>query len=179
MHKPGVLPAAEQLLGVLKDAGLRAKIDVSDNSPGWKFAEYEMKGVPVRVELGPKDIEAGQCVLVRRDNREKKIVPLADVVGEIRAMLDEIHDALYQKALENRKQRTWTATSMDEMKQIAAEKSGFVKAMWCGDEECELKIKEDAGFSSRCIPYEEEHLADTCVCCGKPAKHMVYWGVAY
>ena len=179
MHKPGVLPAAEQLLGVLKDAGLRAKIDVSDNSPGWKFAEYEMKGVPVRVELGPKDIEAGQCVLVRRDNREKKIVPLADVVGEIRAMLDEIHDALYQKALENRKQRTWTATSMDEMKQIAAEKSGFVKAMWCGDEECELKIKEDVGFSSRCIPYEEEHLADTCVCCGKPAKHMVYWGVAY
>ena len=179
MHKPGVLPAAEQLLGVLKDAGLRAKIDVSDNSPGWKFAEYEMKGVPVRVELGPKDIEAGQCVLVRRDNREKKIVPLADVVGEIRAMLDEIHDALYQKALENRKQRTWTATSMDEMMQIAAEKSGFVKAMWCGDEECELKIKEDAGFSSRCIPYEEEHLADTCVCCGKPAKHMVYWGVAY
>ena len=179
MHKPGVLPAAEQLLGVLKDAGLRAKIDVSDNSPGWKFAEYEMKGVPVRVELGPKDIEAGECVLVRRDNREKKIVPLADVVGEIRAMLDEIHDALYQKALENRKQRTWNATSMDEMKQIAAEKSGFVKAMWCGDEECELKIKEDAGFSSRCIPYEEEHLADTCVCCGKPAKHMVYWGVAY
>lgn len=179
MHKPGVLPAAEELLHTLKNAGLRVKIDASDNSPGWKFAEYEMKGVPVRVELGPKDIEAGQCVLVRRDNREKKIVALENVVSEIRAMLDAVHDALYQKALENRKNRTWVATSMDEMKAITAEKSGFVKAMWCGDEACELKIKEDAGLSSRCIPYEQEHLSDTCVCCGKPAKHMTYWGVAY
>ena len=179
MHKPGVLPAAEELLATLKKAGLRVKIDASDNSPGWKFAEYEMKGVPVRVELGPKDIEAGQCVLVRRDNREKKIVSLENVVSEINIMLDAVHDALYQKALENRTNRTWVATSMDEMKAITAEKSGFVKAMWCGDEECELKIKEDAGLSSRCIPYEQEHLSDTCVCCGKPAKHMTYWGVAY
>ena len=179
MHKPNVLPAAEALFTSLKSAGLRVKIDDSDNSPGWKFAEYEMKGIPVRVELGPKDIEAGQCVLVRRDNREKKIVSLENVVSEIHAMLDSIHDSLYQKALENRTNRTWIALNMDEMKEISAEKSGFVKAMWCGDEACELKIKEEAGLSSRCIPYEQEHLSDTCVCCGKPAKHMTYWGVAY
>lgn len=179
MHKPGVIPAAEELFSKLKDAGLRVRIDTSDNSPGWKFAEYEMKGVPVRVELGPKDIEAGQCVLVRRDNREKKVVSLENVVAEIRSTLDEVHDALYQKALDNRKNRTWVATSMDEMKAITAEKSGFVKAMWCGDEACELQIKEEAGLSSRCIPYEQERLSDTCVCCGRPAKHMVYWGVAY
>ena len=179
MHKDGVLDAANELFATLKASGLRVKIDASDNSPGWKFAEYEMKGVPVRVELGPKDIEAGQCVLVSRVTREKKVVALANVVNEITVMLDEIHDALFNKALENRKNRTYVATNMDELKKISSEKSGFVKAMWCGDEECELKIKEDAGLSSRCIPYEQEQLSDVCVCCGKPAKHMTYWGVAY
>ena len=179
MHKDGVLDAANALYNTIKASGVRVKIDATDNSPGWKFAEYEMKGVPVRVELGPKDIEAGQCVLVSRVTREKKIVKLENVTAEISAMLDEIHEALFNKALENRTNRTYVAKDMDELKKIASEKSGFVKAMWCGDEECELKIKEEAGLSSRCIPYEQEELSDVCVCCGKKAKHMTYWGVAY
>lgn len=178
-HKPGVLDHARKLFESLKASGIRAKIDDSDNSPGWKFAEYEMKGVPVRIELGPKDIEAGQCVIVRRDNREKKIVPIDQVVIAIQESLDAVHEALFNKALENRTNRTYIATNMDEMEEVSSAKSGFVKAMWCGDEACELKIKEDAGLSSRCIPYEQETLSDVCVCCGKPAKHMTYWGVAY
>ncbi|MEG2570826.1 MAG: proline--tRNA ligase, partial [Clostridia bacterium] len=178
-HKPGVNERAHELLDTLKNAGIRAKIDDSDNSPGWKFAEYEMKGVPVRIELGPRDIEAGQCVIVRRDNREKQVAPLDGIVSAVNAALDSVHDALYEKALLNRTNHTFVAHDLDEMKKIAAEQSGFVKAMWCGDEACELKIKDEAGMSSRCIPYEEEQISDVCAVCGKPAKHMAYWGVSY
>ncbi len=179
MHKPGVREKAEELTNTLKAAGIRVKVDVSDNSPGWKFSEYEMKGVPVRVELGPKDIEAGQCVLVRRDNREKIAVSLDNVADEIKRVMEELQTAIFNRALENRTARTYAAKDLDEMKAITAEKTGFVKAMWCGDEACELKIKEEAGLSSRCIPYEQEAVGEVCACCGKPAKHMVYWGVAY
>ena len=178
-HKEGVLEAA----GALRDRlskFVRVKMDDSDNSAGWKFAEYEMKGVPLRLEIGPKDIAAGQCVLVRRDNREKTVVALDDLETVIPEMLQKIHDGLYEKALANQERRTYACTSMDEITATLEEKGdGFVKAMWCGEEACEDKVKEVTGVGSRCIPLEQETLSDRCVCCGKPAKHMVIWGKAY
>lgn len=178
-HKEGVLDKAHALCNELKKI-CRAKIDDSNNSPGWKFAEYEMKGVPVRVELGPKDIENNQCVVVTRHNREKTVVPLDKLSEVIPSKLQEVRDGLYQKALENRENRTYKCTSMEEITKALEENGdGFVKAMWCGEEACEDKVKEITGVGSRCIPFEEEHISDTCVCCGKPAKKMLYWGKAY
>ena len=178
-HKPGVIEKAQELCETLARAGIRVKLDETDNSPGWKFAEYEMKGVPVRVEIGPRDMEAGQCVIVRRDNREKIVAALDGVAESVAAALEAVHAGLFEKALQNRTERTFTAKDMEELKAVAAEKSGFIKAMWCGDQACEVTIKEQAGLSSRCIPYEQERISDRCVCCGKPADKMVYWGVAY
>jgi prolyl-tRNA synthetase len=178
-HKEGVLEEANELKDRLAKV-CRAKIDDSDNSPGWKFAEYEMKGVPVRVEIGPKDIENNQCVIVTRHNREKTIVSLDNVEQEVLKKLEEVREGIYQSALENRERRTYIAKTLDDItKQLEENGDGFVKAMWCGDEECEDKVKEITGVGSRCIPFEQEQLSDTCVCCGKPAKHMLYWGKAY
>ena len=177
-HKPGVEEAAVALCDRLKKS-FRADIDLSENSPGWKFAQYEMKGVPLRVEFGPKDIEAGQCVLVRRDNREKTFVKLEDLESEVARLLDEIHDSLYQKALANREANTHVAHDMAEMHAVADGGNGFYKTMWCGSLECELKMKEEIGVTSRCMPLEQEHLGDTCVCCGRPAHRMIIWGKAY
>ena len=177
-HKPGVEEAAVALCDRLKKS-FRANIDLSENSPGWKFAQYEMKGVPLRVELGPKDIEAGQCVLVRRDNREKTFVKLEDLESEVARLLGEIHDSLYQKALANREANTHVAHDMAEMHAVADGGNGFYKTMWCGSLECELKMKEEIGVTSRCMPLEQEHLGDTCVCCGRPAHRMIIWGKAY
>ena len=178
MHKEGVL---EKARAVTEEIGkyCRAKIDESDNSPGWKFAQYEMKGVPLRLEIGPKDIEKNQCVLVRRDTREKIFVSLDQLQEAIPALLEQIHDSLYANALKNRENRTFVARNMEEMKEVANEQSGFIKAMWCGDLACEEALKEQAGVTSRCIPFQQEEVASTCVCCGKPAKKMVYWGKAY
>ena len=179
-HKAGVLEKARELEARLKAANIRVKLDDSDNSPGWKYAEYEMKGVPVRIELGPRDIENNQCVLVTRHNREKTVVSLDELEHAVGEKLKEVHDALYKAALENRERRTYACTSLEEITKTLEEKGdGFVKAMWCGDEECEDKVKEVTGVGSRCIPLEQEQLADTCVCCGKKAKYMVYWGKAY
>ena len=177
-HKPGVLEKAQELTDRLSKF-CRVKIDTSDNSPGWKFAEYEMKGVPLRLEIGPKDIEKNQCVLVRRDNREKYFVSLDNLETEIPKLLDAVQDGLFQAALARRANMTYTAKTLEELKDIADNKPGFIKAMWCGSRECEEKLKEYAGVSSRCIPFEQEHIADTCVCCGKPADKMLYWGKAY
>lgn len=177
-HKPGVLEKAQELTDRISKF-CRVRIDTSDNSPGWKFAEYEMKGVPLRLEIGPKDIEKNQCVLVRRDNREKYFVSLDDLETEIPKLLDTVQDGLFQAALARRANMTYTAKTLDELKDIADNKPGFIKAMWCGSRECEEKLKEYAGVSSRCIPFEQEHIADTCVCCGKPADKMLYWGKAY
>ncbi len=176
-HKPGVTEAAEAIVERLKAAGIRAKGDFSDNSAGWKYAQYEMKGVPLRVEIGPKDLEKGQFVAARRDNGEKAFLPLDELESAVAKLLDDVHDGLYRKAKENLESHTWAVTSVAEAKEKAAD--GFVKAMWCGDLACELRMKEEAGVSSRCIPYKQERVSDVCVCCGKPAKHMVYWGVAY
>lgn len=178
-HKPGVLDKARELYDRLSQ-NFRAKLDDSDNSPGWKYAQYEMQGVPLRVEIGPKDMEQNQCVLVRRDTREKQIVPLDQLESAVEASLAALHDAMYQRALDNLHAKTFTATTYEEFLDTAKNKPGFIKAMWCGDSACEDKIKDETGgVKSRCIPFEEEHLSDVCVCCGKPAKHMVYWGRQY
>lgn len=178
-HKPGVTEKALELVERLKKAGIRVKADVSDQSPGWKFAEYEMKGVPLRLEIGPKDIEQGQCVLVRRDNREKTFVKLDELETMVPKLLDDVHNGLYEKAKKNLIEKTNVAKDINEAREIIATKGGFIKTMWCGDRACEEKMKEVVGVSSRCIPYEQEKLSDVCVCCGKPADKMVYWGVSY
>ncbi|MCI8497526.1 MAG: proline--tRNA ligase [Clostridiales bacterium] len=178
-HKEGVLDKAKELEARLKKI-CRVKTDASDQSPGWKFAEYEMKGVPLRLEIGPKDIENGQCVLVRRDNREKIFVPLDELETKIPEILQAVHDGMYQKALERRESMTYSVTGgMDEMIEAANTRPGFIKAAWCGELECEERLKEEAGVTSRCMPFEQEHVSDTCVCCGKPAKTTVIWGKAY
>ncbi len=178
-HKEGVLNKAQELCNMLKK-DYRVKLDSSDHAPGWKFSEYEMKGVPLRVEIGPKDIEKGQCVVVRRDTREKIFTPIEKLPEQIEKSLQDVHNAMYQKALENMQEKTFTASTYDEFIDIAKNKPGFIKAMWCGDSECEEKLKEvTGGVKSRCIPFEEEHISDTCVCCGKKAKHQVYWGKQY
>ena len=178
-HKEGVIEANEAVMARLKAAGLRVKMDASEQSPGWKFAEYEMKGVPLRLELGPKDIEKNQCVLVRRDSGEKTFVSLDNIEQTVQEMLDAIHDGLYTKAKRHLDENTYACTSLEEVREKMQERGGFAKTMWCGDEACEIRMKEEAGVTSRCIPLAQEHLGDTCAICGKPAKHMVYWGVAY
>ncbi len=178
-HKEGVLEKARELKERLSGS-FRVKLDDSDNSAGWKFSEYEMKGVPLRLEIGPKDIEKGQCVLVRRDNRDKSFVELDGLEAAVRSLLAEISASLYEKALKNLNDRTYSCRTADEIKSVLAEKGdGFIKAMWCGGEECEDKVKELTGAGSRCIPFEQEILSDKCVCCGKPANTMIYWGKAY
>ena len=178
-HKEGVVEKAQELICRLKDAGLRVKGDFSDNSPGWKFAEYEMKGVPLRIEIGPKDIEAGQCVCARRDSGEKTTILLSELETKIPELLDSIQAGLFAKAKKNLDEHTFTASSPEEVKEIVDTKGGFVKTMWCGDVECELAMKEKAGVTSRCIPLVQENLGDVCPVCGKPAKKMIIWGVAY
>ena len=179
-HKEGVLDKANELLDALNKAGYRAKIDDSEKSPGWKFSEQEMLGIPTRIEIGPKDIENGQVVVVRRDTREKIVVAIDEITTKLGEILETIQADLYAKAKAFLDDHISSAVTMDEMKDAVSEKKGFVKAMWCGDEACEDEIKaQTGGVTSRCIPMEEEHLSDVCVCCGKPAKHMVYWGRAY
>lgn len=177
-HKEGVLEKANSIKERLNKS-VRVKLDSSDKMPGWKFAEYEMKGVPVRVEIGPKDIENNQCILARRDTMEKVTVSLDELETAIPQLLETIQKDMLQKARENRDKNTRAAVTLDEFVNTIENNPGFIKAMWCGDKECEDKIKEVAGATSRCMPFEQEHLSDTCVCCGKPAKHMVYWGRAY
>ena len=178
-HKEGVIDAADALLQRLKKAGIRANIDVSDQSPGWKFAEYEMKGIPLRLEIGPRDIENSQCMSVRRDTLEKQPLSLSDIENTVKDLLDEIQKNMFIEAKQNLDNNTFKAETIEELKEIIGTKGGFVKAMWCGDEECEKRLKEEAGVTSRCIPFDQEEFADKCVCCGKQAKHMVVWAVAY
>ena len=178
-RKEGVLEKAAELEAALKAANIRVKTDATDKSPGFKFAEQEMRGIPVRIECGPKDIEANQAVVVRRDTREKIVVCLDEIAEKIQEILDTIQKDMLEAARTHRDAHTYVATNYEEFVQTINEKPGFVKAMWCGCKECEDKIKEETAATSRCIPFEQEQLADTCVCCGKPAKKMVYWGRAY
>ena len=177
--KEGVLDKAYELRDRLIEKGYRVKVDDTDKSPGWKFSECEMRGVPFRIEIGPKDIENGKCVFVRRDTREKIEVALDEVEAKSEALLEQIHNDMYERAKAHLESHTYSAVNWDELCDIINNKPGFVKAMWCGDRACEDKIKEDVQATSRCMPFEQEHLSDVCVCCGKPAKKMVYWGRAY
>lgn len=178
-HKEGVLEKAAEINAALTKAGISVKTDDSDKSPGWKFSEQEIRGIPLRIEIGPKDIEAGKAVVVRRDTREKIEVAIDQLASVVPQILDTMQDDMYERAKKHLEEHTYTAADYDEFKDIIENKPGFVKAMWCGDLECELKIKEDTTATSRCIPFEQEQISDKCVCCGKPAKTMVYWGKAY
>lgn len=177
-HKEGVLEKAEELREQISKYA-RVKLDATDKKPGWKFSEYEMKGVPLRLEVGPKDIENNQVVLVRRDTREKIFVSMDDLEVKINELLTDLHNSMYEKALKNIETTTSVVTTPEEMRDAADHKPGFIKAMWCGELECEEKIKEVYGLSSRCMPFEQEKIAETCICCGKKADKLVYWGKAY
>ncbi|MBP3369926.1 MAG: proline--tRNA ligase [Clostridia bacterium] len=178
-HKEGVIEAANGIADTLKAAGYRVKVDSSEQSPGWKFSEYEMKGVPLRIEIGPRDIAENKCVIVRRDNREKSFVSLDDLTASVADGLKALQTAIYNKALENRENRTFTAENMEEMIKIASENNGYIRAMWCGELDCEMKLKEEADVTSRCMPFGMEPIGNKCVCCGREAKKLVYWGKAY
>ena len=178
-HKPGVLDKANEIYETLKAAGIRVKLDDSDNSLGWKCAQYEMKGVPLRLELGPRDMENGQCVCVRRDNFEKVTVSLDELAAKVPELLETVQQGLFDKAKANLDSHIFPASTLEEAKALQEENGGFIKTMWCGDLNCEMAMKEQAGMTSRCIPFVQEHLGDTCACCGKPASKMIYWGVAY
>jgi prolyl-tRNA synthetase len=179
-HKGGVSERVVELEKRLVGAGLRVKTDASDRSPGWKFAEWEMKGVPLRVELGPKDIENGSCLAVRRDSGEKIQISLQAPEEGVRSLLDAVHCAMFDKAKRNLDTHTYTAAALGEARDIiSAHGGGFIKTMWCGDEACEAKMKEDAGVTSRCIPFEQERVGERCPVCGRPADKTVIWGMAY
>ncbi len=177
-HKPGVMEKAAELKAQLAKVA-RVKIDDTDKQPGWKFAEHEMRGVPIRLEVGPKDMEKEQVVLVRRDTHEKLFVPMAELETTVAKLLDDIHDNMLQKALTLRESRTTTAKDMDEFVSQLDGKQGFIRAMWCGDRACEDAIKEKTAATSRCMPFDQTPVGDTCVCCGKPASKLVVWGRAY
>lgn len=178
-HKPGVNEKAEELFRALKAAGMRVELDDRDQSPGWKFNECELKGIPVRLEIGPKDIENNQCVLVRRDTHEKLFVSLDNLEKTVADLLDTIQKDMLEKAREYRIAQT-TAVHTKEEFTAAAEKRGFIKAMWCGETECELALKEETGLTTRCMPFEDnEPLGDICPICGKPAKKVMYFAKAY
>ncbi len=184
-----VIPIRQQADGVLDKAReisemlgrvCRTKLDESEKSPGWKFAEQEMRGIPVRIELGPKDIEAGKCVVVRRDTREKTEVSLANLSDEVVRILDTMQKEMFERARAHRDAHIYDAHNYEELQNIAINKPGFIRGMWCGSTECEEKIKEDLAVTSRCMPFhDKEQISDVCVCCGKPAHKLVYWGKAY
>ncbi|NLL69907.1 MAG: proline--tRNA ligase [Epulopiscium sp.] len=177
-HKPGVLDKAYEIKEQLSKS-VRVKVDDTDKMPGWKFSEHEMKGVPLRLEIGPKDIEKQQVVLVRRDTGEKLFVPMEELEEKVPQLMEQIQKDLLEKARQHRDKHTYIAHTLEEFEKTVVEKPGFIKAMWCGDVDCENEIKERTGATARCIPFEQEDLGSTCVCCGKPSKHMVYWGKAY
>ncbi len=182
-----IIPIQQKKEGVLEKAfalkeklsNFRVKVDDADKSPGWKFSEQEMRGIPIRVEIGPKDIEANKCVICRRDTGEKIEVSLDELEAKAGEILNKMQTEMLERARAHRDSHTYTAANMEEFRKIFAEKSGFVKAMWCGEQACEDAVKEELAVTSRCMPFEQEQIADTCVCCGKPAKKMVYWGRAY
>ena len=177
-HKEGVLEKAAELserLGRLYSV----KVDDSEKSPGWKFSEQEIRGIPLRIEVGPKDIEKNQAVIVRRDTREKYFVSLDEIETRTGEILELMQSEMLERARKHRDAHTYDAHTYEEFKDTVANKPGFVRAMWCGDLACELKIKEDTTATSRCMPFDAEPIDTRCVCCGKPAKALVYWGKAY
>ncbi len=178
-HKEGVTEKAKELYNTLIE-NYRVKLDLRDSySAGYKFNDWEMRGVPVRIEMGPRDIENGVCILVRRDTLEKKEVKIESLSQELGTLLEDIQSNMFEECKKRLEEKTTVATNMEEFTKIMNEHQGFIKAMWCGDEACEDKIKELTGAKSRCIPFKQEHISDTCVCCGKKADKMVVWGRQY
>ncbi len=175
--KEGVLEKANEVKEMLSN--FRVKVDDSDKSPGWKFSEQEMRGIPLRIEMGPRDIEANQAIIVRRDTSEKITVSIDELQTKVGELLDTMQKEMLERARKHRDAHTYVAKNYDEFKEIVATKPGFVKAMWCGNQACEDKIKEETTATARCMPFTQEHISDTCVCCGKKATKMVYWGKAY
>ena len=178
-HKEGVLEKAAELKAALTAAGIRVKLDDSDQSPGWKFAEYEMRGVPLRLELGPRDIAENHCVAVTRHDGAKTFIPLDGIEKAVPELLETVRQGMYDKALKNRERRTYICHNLDEVKEALKNGDGFIKGMWCGEEECEDKVKAETGVGSRCMPLGDEKVGEVCMCCGKPAKHLVLWAKAY
>lgn len=176
--KEGVLEKAQEIKAAISEK-FTVKLDDSNKNPGWKFSEQEMRGIPVRIEIGPKDIEAGQAVIVRRDNREKTVVSLDNITEAVGEILEKMQADMLAKATAHRDANTHEAHNWEEFTDILTRKQGFIKAMWCGDRACEEAIKDETGATTRCMPFEQEHLSDVCVHCGKPAKTMVYFGKAY
>ena len=176
--KEGVLEKAQEIKAALSEK-FTVKLDDSNKNPGWKSSEQEMRGIPVRIEIGPKDIEAGQAVIVRRDNREKTVVSLDNITEAVGEILEKMQADMLAKATAHRDANTHEAHNWEEFTDILTRKQGFIKAMWCGDRACEEAIKDETGATTRCMPFEQEHLSDVCVHCGKPAKTMVYFGKAY
>ncbi|MCL2080131.1 MAG: proline--tRNA ligase [Oscillospiraceae bacterium] len=178
-HKEGVLSKAEELVSCLKAAGVRVKSDTSDQSPGWKFAEHEMKGIPLRIEIGPRDIDSNECVAVRRDNGEKLRIALPELEKTVDKLLEDIQKSMFERAKENLRKNTRQAHNMDEIESILREHGGFFESMWCGSRECEVRLKDELSVTSRCIPFEQKRLGDVCAICGAKADTMVVWGIAY
>ena len=171
------IPAPHKIKEMLGD--FRVRVDDSDKSPGFKFADQEMRGIPVRIEIGPRDIANGRCIIARRDSHEKFECEIAELPQKIAELLPQIQQDMYDRAKKHLEEHTYSAASKEEFETLFATKSGFVKAMWCEDQACEEKIKEDYGVTSRCMPFKQEQISDVCVCCGRPARKMVYWGKAY
>ena len=178
-HKEGVLEKAGELYDTLKAAGIRVKMDDSDNSLGWKCAQWEMKGVPVRLEIGPRDMENNQCVAVRRDNREKVTINIDELAASVSQVLEQVQQGLFDKAKKNLDEHTKECETLEDVKTFIETEGGFAKTKWCGDLQCELDMKEKAGVSSRCMPLSQSGTKGKCVCCGKECTTDILWGVAY
>lgn len=177
--KPGVMDACKSTYAELKALGLRVKLDDSDRSPGWKFNEYEMKGIPLRIEIGPRDVENKQATVVFRHSREKLTIALGDLAKQLPQLLQKMHLELLQRAKTHMTNNTRSVNSYDGFKTTINDLGGYVKMMWCGDVACEEKVKAETGASTRCIPFTQEKLGDMCPVCGRPAKHMVLFAKAY
>ena len=179
MHKDGVKEKAEEIYEKLNKK-FRIKLDLREQySPGFKFNDWEMRGVPLRIEMGPRDIESGTCILVRRDTLKKITVSIDNLEEEINNLLENIQKNMFEICKKRIEENTRVARNFEEFTKIGNSKGGFIKAMWCGNKECEEKIKELTAIKSRCIPFEQEHISDVCVCCGKKAEKMVIWGKQY
>ena len=179
-HKDGVLDYCNNVLSNLKNNGIRAKIDDSDKTPGYKFSQQEVLGIPLRIEAGPRDIENNQVIITRRDNKEKYVVNTDNLLEKVNEIMKIMQEEMYEKASKHLNDNIRSVANMDEMIKVANEEKGFIKAMWCGDKKCEEEIKDKTGgYGSRCIPFDEDSITNKCVNCGKEAKHLVIWGKSY
>ncbi len=178
-NKPGVIPEARKIYEQVSKTGLRIKLDESDKSAGWKFSEYEMRGVPIRIEVGPRDIANGVVTIAKRNTGEKITVKYEDLNTTLVNLIDIIHNEMYLKASDYLSKHVTEARTLQEMGDIFANQGGYAKIMWCGDESCELKVKETYQATARAIPFNQISFDDKCAICGKPAKKVILFAKAY